>query len=164
MTRATATTGAAPADAVVCGVVLLSGDAALLQLRDEKPDLQDAGLWVFPGGHIEPGETAEGGARREMLEETGYTCDRLYPLVRLGSRDLGYGVDFTLFFFWAVYDGRQSVHCREGRDLRFLDRRDADSLAARPYLVTVWDQALVARRALEWPAAARQDTVEPRMR
>jgi 8-oxo-dGTP pyrophosphatase MutT (NUDIX family) len=132
----------------VAGVVLLKGVGALLQLRDDRPGLEDAGLWVFPGGHFEPGETPEQGARREFLEETDYACGRLHALVPLVSRALGYETEFTLHFFWGVYDGWQPVRCREGSDLRFVDRRDADQLAARHYLVTVWDEALAARSAL----------------
>jgi len=131
----------------VCGVVLLKGEAALLQLRDDKPGLQDAGLWVFPGGHLEAGETPEEAARREFLEETGYACDTLSALVSWRSRELGYENDFAVHFFWALYDGRQNPQCREGQDLRFVDREAAGGLASRPYLVTVWDLALAATRA-----------------
>jgi 8-oxo-dGTP pyrophosphatase MutT (NUDIX family) len=148
--------------------VLLNGTAALLQLRDQKPGLQDAGLWVFPGGHLEADETPEHAAKREFLEETGYACDRLHSLVRLEGRDLGYAQEFPLFFFWCVYDGRQSVRCLEGQDLRFVDRPEARGLRARTYLVNVWDQALAAREARrrageDEPATSVQgETLEPR--
>ena len=33
--------------------------------------------WSFPKGKLEPGETLEMAARREVLEETGLTCDLL---------------------------------------------------------------------------------------
>ena len=57
----------------VCGVVLLRADgAALLQLREEKPEMAHPGQWVFPGGHIEPEETLEQGARRAFTEEGYY--------------------------------------------------------------------------------------------
>jgi 8-oxo-dGTP pyrophosphatase MutT (NUDIX family) len=130
----------------VCGVVLLKGDAALLQLRDDKPGLTDAGLWVFPGGHQEAGETPEEAARREFLEETGYACDRLHSLASMRGRDVGYERDFAMIFFWASYDGRQRLRCLEGQDLRFVDRGEVAGLASRPYLGTVWDLALAASR------------------
>jgi 8-oxo-dGTP pyrophosphatase MutT (NUDIX family) len=140
-------TGTQATAVTVCGVVLLRDDAALLQLRDDKPGLRDAGLWVFPGGHLEPGEAPEAAARREFLEETGYACGALFELQSWHSRELGYEDDFAVFFFWAPYDGSQRAECREGRDLRFVDRKDAAGLASRDYLVTVWDQALAAMRA-----------------
>ncbi len=48
--------------------VTLDGDRVLLVQRRNPPD---AGLWGFPGGHVEPGETALDAAARELAEETG---------------------------------------------------------------------------------------------
>ncbi|HEY9721406.1 MAG TPA: NUDIX domain-containing protein [Oscillatoriaceae cyanobacterium] len=43
--------------------------ARLLFIRHRKPPL--AGRWLPPGGHVDPGETPEQAACREVLEETG---------------------------------------------------------------------------------------------
>lgn len=43
-----------------------------------------AGLWEFPGGRVEPGETPESAAVREAVEETGLLVEavkRLEPVV-----------------------------------------------------------------------------------
>ncbi len=48
-------------------VVLRPGEVLLVQ-RGKQPD---AGLWGFPGGHVEWGETALDAALRELREETG---------------------------------------------------------------------------------------------
>jgi 8-oxo-dGTP diphosphatase len=48
--------------------VTLRGDEVLLVRRRNPPD---AGLWGFPGGHVDPGETALQAAARELAEETG---------------------------------------------------------------------------------------------
>lgn len=44
------------------------GDEVLLVERSGDPS---GGIWSFPGGHLEWGETLEEAARREVLEETG---------------------------------------------------------------------------------------------
>jgi 8-oxo-dGTP diphosphatase len=44
------------------------GDEVLVMHRNKEPNL---GLWVAPGGKIEPDEAPQETARREMLEETG---------------------------------------------------------------------------------------------
>ncbi len=55
----------------VVGVLLVDASGRLLmQLRDEHAPVSP-NQWGLPGGGIEPGETPEGAARRELLEETG---------------------------------------------------------------------------------------------
>lgn len=41
----------------------------MLLIRRAHPPL--AGLWTFPGGHVEPGETVSAAVHREIGEETG---------------------------------------------------------------------------------------------
>ena len=53
-----------------------------------------AGMWCFPGGGIEEGESAENAARREVEEETGYSMEgALEPWTRSAPT----GCDFTTF-------------------------------------------------------------------
>ena len=128
---------------VVAGVVLLRDDgAALLQLRDDIPTIQDPGIWVVPGGHIEPGETPRDGACREFLEETCYRCANPRPLTQFSSASAGYAGDFDLVFFWDIYDGVQAIECREGQALEFVPRLAAEHIPRRDYLTRVWDLAL----------------------
>ncbi|MEM7669111.1 MAG: NUDIX hydrolase [Pseudomonadota bacterium] len=47
--------------------VMIRGDHVLLVQRRNEPD---AGLWGFPGGHVDFGETALDAAARELKEET----------------------------------------------------------------------------------------------
>jgi 8-oxo-dGTP diphosphatase len=48
-------------------------------LIGQRPDgLPLAGYWEFPGGKIEPGESAEAAAVRECLEETGLRVQAIF--------------------------------------------------------------------------------------
>lgn len=48
--------------------IVIRDNQVLLAKRRKDPD---SGLWGFPGGHVELGETALAAAARELLEETG---------------------------------------------------------------------------------------------
>ena len=76
------------------GLVIDSNDArearaALIGRTDRRGRL----LWSLPKGHVEPGETVEDAAVREVSEETGITGR---VLAELGIID-----------FWFVADGRR---------------------------------------------------------
>lgn len=60
--------------------ILVRGDLVLLARRTKAPD---AGLWGFPGGHVEPGETALAAAVRELREETGIHAEPIEYLTNI---------------------------------------------------------------------------------
>jgi 8-oxo-dGTP pyrophosphatase MutT (NUDIX family) len=63
-----------------CGGVVLDGRRVLLV---RVLSLKNKRVWTFPKGHIEPLESARQAALREVLEETGYRCRILRPLMRV---------------------------------------------------------------------------------
>ncbi len=60
--------------------VVLHQDQVLLVQRSKQPD---RGLWGFPGGHLEWGETVLEAAQRELFEETSVTAQPTHYLDNL---------------------------------------------------------------------------------
>lgn len=56
----------------VVAAMLATSDGRLL-VQQRPPGTAMAGLWEFPGGKIEPGETPEAALVRELAEELGIT-------------------------------------------------------------------------------------------
>jgi ADP-ribose pyrophosphatase len=74
-------------------VVRHSGSAVILAVDDSRPDPRillerqyryaaDAYLWELPAGRVDPGEKPLAGAKRELLEETGFKAKRWRKMVR----------------------------------------------------------------------------------
>ena len=121
--------------------------SALLQLRDNKPGLNAAGQWVFPGGHCNAGESLEDGALREFQEETGYRCARLTWLTSFCHPSDDLQSMYELALFMSIYDGAQPVRCYEGQSVEFISREQALRLPMPDYVWRVWDMAIEAQRA-----------------
>lgn len=60
-------------------VLLKEGNVLLVKRRNEP----DAGLWGFPGGHVDLGETALEAAARELHEETGIIASPIRYLTNI---------------------------------------------------------------------------------
>jgi 8-oxo-dGTP diphosphatase len=75
-----------PAPITAVSVAVLS-DGGFLLVRRARPPAE--GMFAFPGGRIEPGESTRDAAMRELLEETGLTVDELEPFdeIEIGTAD-----------------------------------------------------------------------------
>jgi len=82
-----------------------SARVILADVADRLLLLESGGFWFTPGGGIEPGETVEQAAARELWEETGLRVspDRLGPVVAetSGYADLGFmaGMFYDSYYF-----------------------------------------------------------------
>lgn len=79
---------------VVVAAIILDGTGRFLIARRKKSGAQ-GGLWEFPGGTVEKGETHKEALARELLEELGLR-------VRVGDLLLSHGHDYP--------EGRILVH------------------------------------------------------
>ena len=138
---------AAAAPERVAGVVLVDrAGHILLQHRDGAAPIAP-NQWALPGGHLEPGEAPEAGARRELEEETGLTVPG--PLALFAHEWLTYpdGDRREWYLFAAVTTARQAdVIVGEGQAMVFLPpaaalARDL-SYSARTWLPRFLDSAL----------------------
>jgi 8-oxo-dGTP pyrophosphatase MutT (NUDIX family) len=72
--------------------------------------------WVFPKGHVEPGEEPARAALRELLEEAGVEGEILGRVGASRFRSGGEEIEATYFLVRAVNDGED----REGRRRAWL--------------------------------------------
>ncbi len=108
-------------------IVDLAGRILLIQ-RDDRPGLLYAGHWGAVGGVVEPGETPETAALREVMEEAGLLLPSLCRLYT-HAVPLPGGLAAVEHVFIARGDVREEHLVRgEGQALRFFGPREALAL------------------------------------
>lgn len=111
----------------VVGAVVVKDGAVLCAQRG--PDGALAGLWEFPGGKVEHGETPAGALAREIAEELGCTV-RVGEEVQTTTHEYAFGVVTLTTFYCELVDG--SPTRTEHSDLRWLAPEDLVSLEWAP--------------------------------
>ena len=88
--------------AVALAVVADEHGAPAVIITKRTPRLSShAGQWALPGGRIDPGETVEQGALRELQEEVGLALDPAAVLGRLDDYPTRSGYVITPVVVWA---------------------------------------------------------------
>lgn len=91
--------------------VLQRPDGSFL-LAQRPPDKIWAGYWEFPGGKIEPGETARAALLRELREELGIGVETAYPWL---TREFTYPHATVRLKFFRVTAWTGELHPHEGQ-------------------------------------------------
>ncbi len=103
------------------GGIIVRRDAAagisVLLVRSRK----DPTLWIFPKGHVEPGETAEAAALRETYEESGVEGELLAPL---GELEFQSGRELVRVQYFLIRPITE-LPSPEGRDKRWFTLDEA---------------------------------------
>ena len=99
---------------VLAGVMLDSVGRVLLAQRPTGKHL--AGLWEFPGGKLESGESPLAALARECREELGIELQHAEPLIRVPWQ---YGERSLLLDAWQIQQWRNTPQSQEGQALQW---------------------------------------------
>lgn len=112
---------------VMAAVMLDALGRVLLAQRPAGKHL--AGMWEFPGGKLEPGETPMAALTRELREEVGVTLLRGEPLIRV---PIHYPERELLLDAWQTDQWEGEPQSLEGQALQWLLPEQVDSSILTP--------------------------------
>jgi 8-oxo-dGTP pyrophosphatase MutT (NUDIX family) len=101
-----------------------SDDAALVLTRRSGDLRAHAGQWALPGGRIDPGETAEDAALRELGEEVGLALGPECLLGRLDDYPTRSGYCITPVVFWGGAVREMAPNPAEVRSIHRIEVRE----------------------------------------
>lgn len=141
---------------VVAGVLTDSHGRVLLMQR--LPGKHLAGLWEFPGGKLEPGETIEQALARELREEIDIDADSFASVISIPWHYPGKSIRLHAL---RVAGWRGDICAREGHPLRWTSLNDIEAAVMPPadapiltalrlparYVITASDAAVAAAHA-----------------
>lgn len=125
-------------------IVALNDQGQLLLVRQFRPAVAMMTL-ELPAGHIEPGETPEDAARKELWEETGHETGTLELLTKVSPSTARFTNRLWCFFAPDVKPGSSQDLTREaGVEFRFYENPLTSLLAEKEFISATSYAALFA--------------------
>jgi 8-oxo-dGTP diphosphatase len=137
---------ATPVVHVAVGIISDPIGAVLVARRPDH--VHQGGLWEFPGGKVEPGETVGAALRRELHEELGIVLWTAIPLLQVHH---AYPDKTVLLDVWRVMAYRGEPQGREGQPLAWMTPMEMVDSA-----FPVADAPIIARLRQERDQMAQQ--------
>jgi len=101
---------------IAVGIVFRPEGQVLIAQRLESSML--GGLWEFPGGKVEPGETLRACVERELLEEVGICAQAVTELATVDHAYTHFSITLTAYLCRYLSGQIQSLQCA---DVRWID-------------------------------------------
>lgn len=101
---------------VAVGVIF--DDAGRILIARRPDHLHQGGLWEFPGGKVEVGESVNEALRRELAEELDIRTSHAEPLIKIGHR---YPDRSVLLDVWRIDDFAGLARGKEGQEVRWVE-------------------------------------------
>ena len=99
---------------VAVGVLLNENREVLIALRPDGS--HQGGLWEFPGGKVEEGESVEYALNREFKEELGISVQACTPLIQIRHE---YSDKFVMLDVWRIEKFSGIPQGREGQAIEW---------------------------------------------
>jgi 8-oxo-dGTP diphosphatase len=97
--------------------IVRTSDGRVL-MAERTPGQLSPGFWELPGGKVDPGETAEQAAARELEEEIGIRAESLTPWI---SYEHAFRLRRIRLHFFKVDRWEGTPHGREGQRIAWID-------------------------------------------
>ena len=107
-------------------VGVLTDDAGRILVTKRPEDAMLGGLWEFPGGKVEPGESVEDACRRELREELGVEVEVGEPLARIDHAYSHFKITLHAFAC-RILNGTPEHH--EAQPMQWVAVEDLDDYA-----------------------------------
>ena len=129
-----------PTAMTVVALALRRRDGRWLMHR-RPPDKHYGGMWEFPGGKVEPGETPRAALVREVNEELGLSLDaRRLRLVATADSAAGTGERPIVILLYTTPPPRADPRALEGGEIGWFTSAEAAALAMPPLDIALAEQ------------------------